>query len=131
MTRDPNDYPGRRLGMPRTGRGSAARFGPRLVAIGVDWGLSLLVAHGLLDGAEWTTLAVFTLSSALLLAAAGQTIGYRLMRIRLSRLDGGPAGALRAVGRTLLLALAVPALIWDRDQRGLHDRFVGTVLHRT
>jgi len=117
--------------MPQTGPGSAARFGRRLLAIGVDWGLSLLVAHGLLDGGEWTTLAVFTISTGLLLAASGQTIGYRLLGIRLARLDGAPAGALRAVGRSLLLALAVPALIWDRDQRGLHDRFLGTVLHRT
>jgi uncharacterized RDD family membrane protein YckC len=117
--------------MPQTGPGSAARFGRRLVAIGVDWGLSLLVAHGLLGGSEWATLAVFGISSALLLAASGQTVGYRLVGIRLSRLDGGPAGPLRAIGRSALLVLAVPALIWDRDQRGLHDRFLGTVLHRT
>ena len=26
--------------------------------------------------------------------------------------------------------LAVPALVWDRDQRGLHDRFMETVLRR-
>lgn len=31
---------------------------------------------------------------------------------------------------TLLLCLAVPALIWDRDQRGMHDRAANTVVVR-
>ena len=41
-----------------------------------------------------------------------------------------PAGPLRAAGRAVLLGLAVPALIFDADQRGLHDRAVGTVVAR-
>ena len=36
----------------------------------------------------------------------------------------------RPLVRTLLLCLAIPALVWDRDQRGLHDRIAGTVLIR-
>jgi hypothetical protein len=32
--------------------------------------------------------------------------------------------------RTVLLCLAIPAFIWDRDQRGLHDRVAGTMLVR-
>ena len=36
----------------------------------------------------------------------------------------------RPLVRTVLLCLAIPALIWDRDQRGLHDRGAGTVLVR-
>jgi uncharacterized RDD family membrane protein YckC len=32
--------------------------------------------------------------------------------------------------RTALLCLAVPALIFDSDSRGLHDRVAGTVLVR-
>jgi hypothetical protein len=31
------------------------------------------------------------------------------------------------VARTLLLMLVVPAVVWDRDGRGLHDRLSGTV----
>jgi hypothetical protein len=46
------------------------------------------------------------------------------------RLDGTDAGLVRGAVRSVLLSLAVPALVWDRDQRGLHDRFVGTVLRR-
>jgi hypothetical protein len=32
--------------------------------------------------------------------------------------------------RTLLLVLVVPALIWDRDYRGLHDRAANSVVVR-
>jgi hypothetical protein len=32
--------------------------------------------------------------------------------------------------RTLLVCLFVPAVIWDADQRGLHDRVAGTLLVR-
>jgi len=30
--------------------------------------------------------------------------------------------------RPLLIALVIPALIYDRDRRGVHDRLVGTIL---
>ena len=131
QTLDADDYPGRRLGLPQTGPGSVARFGRRLFALCVDWGLSLLIARGLLGSGEWGTLGVFALANAALVASAGQTVGHRLLGIRLTRLDGGAPGAARSLVRAVLLALAVPALIWDRDQRGLHDRFMSTVLRRT
>jgi len=44
--------------------------------------------------------------------------------------DGRPPGLLRATLRTLLLLLLVPAVIWDRDGRGLHDKLAGTLLVR-
>lgn len=125
------DYPGRRLGLPQTGAGASARFGRRFLALCVDWALSLLVSYGLAGGDQWATLGVFTLENILLVSTAGQTVGHRLLGIRLSRTDGAAPGVARGVGRSLLLSLAVPALIWDRDQRGLHDRFAGTVLRRT
>ena len=30
-----------------------------------------------------------------------------------------------------LLCLLIPAVIWDADQRGLHDRYAGTLVART
>jgi hypothetical protein len=45
-------------------------------------------------------------------------------------LAGGYLGLWRPLVRTLLLCLGIPALIWDRDQRGLHDKAAGTVLVR-
>jgi hypothetical protein len=32
--------------------------------------------------------------------------------------------------RTALLMVVVPALVWDSDQRGFHDKVAGTVLIR-
>jgi uncharacterized RDD family membrane protein YckC len=37
---------------------------------------------------------------------------------------------LRAIGRTALLCLLVPAVIFDRDGRGLHDRLTDTAVVR-
>ena len=50
--------------------------------------------------------------------------------------DLGGRGALRwgwrqlTSMRTALLLLVIPAVIFDPDQRGLHDKVVGTVLVR-
>jgi hypothetical protein len=44
------------------------------------------------------------------------------------RLDGRPLGVVRAALRTVLLLLLVPALIWDRDGRGLHDKAADSVV---
>jgi hypothetical protein len=45
-------------------------------------------------------------------------------------LTGGYLGLWRPFARTALLCVVIPAVIWDRDQRGLHDRLIGTVLVR-
>ena len=45
-------------------------------------------------------------------------------------MSGGRATVLQVLSRTVLLCLAIPALIWDRDQRGLHDKAAQTVLVR-
>ena len=46
--------------------------------------------------------------------------------------QGRPAGrqVMLAVVAPTLLALVIPAVIWDADQRGLHDKAAGTVLVR-
>ena len=66
----------------------------------------------------------------LLVGTAGASIGHRLLRIRVERVHGGWAGPVRALVRTVLLLRVLPALVWDADQRGLHDRAAGTVAIR-
>ena len=61
---------------------------------------------------------------------AGGSAGQLAYGLRVVRLDGQPIGLLRAALRTLLLCLLIPALIWDRDGRGLHDKAAGTVVVR-
>jgi len=121
-------YPGERLGRPEHGPGAVAGFGRRILGITIDWLLCLLIAHGLLHGGAFTTLGVFAVEQALLVGTAGAAIGHRIVGLRVETLAGGFPGPLRGVIRAVLLCLAVPALIWDRDQRGLHDQAAGTVL---
>lgn len=125
-------YPGKRLGLPESDRGSVARPGRRLAAVLVDWLACLAVTGGLLRVASpWATLAVFWVENLVLVATLGFTFGHRLLGMRVTRLDGSPPGVLAALLRSVLLCLAVPAFVWDRDQRGLHDRLPGTVLVRS
>jgi hypothetical protein len=124
------DWPGRRLGRPERGSGSVARVGRRLVAIGVDWLIASVVAAAFLPGDRWGPLIVFFVMQAVLVGLLGFGFGHALLGLRLERVAGGWAGPLRGLLRTVLLCLALPALVWDRDQRGLHDRAAGTVLLR-
>ncbi len=123
---------GEQLGLPADGPNSIARPGRRLGALAVDWGLSVLIAYGLVtDGyspatSNWA-LGVFCVMSVLTVGTIGFTPGKRLFGIRVVALETGTVNPLRAVLRTVLLCLAVPALIWDRDGRGLHDRLAKTV----
>jgi uncharacterized RDD family membrane protein YckC len=122
-------YPGERLGLPEAGSGSVARFGSRLLAFLLDSVACWLIAVALLQDSAWVT-PVFLLEAFLGTWFGGATFGQRLLRLHIARLDGRPVGAARALLRTALLALFVPALVWDRDGRGLHDRAAGTVILR-
>ncbi|WP_460064781.1 RDD family protein [Streptomyces sp. YKOK-I1] len=125
-------YRGEQLGLPEEGPGSIARPGRRLGALAVDWGLCLLIAYSLItDGytpstSNWTLL-VFLVVSLLTVGTLGFTPGKRIFGLRVVSLDTGTVKPLRSAIRTLLLCLALPALIWDRDGRGLHDRLARTV----
>lgn len=123
-------YPGERLGLPETGPGSIARAGRRIVAIIVDWGIALLISNLAFGGDPWANLAVFAAEQMLLVGTLGYSIGHRLVGIHVVRLGGGPAGPLAAVVRALLLCLVIPAVIFDPDHRGLHDKAMNTVLVR-
>jgi uncharacterized RDD family membrane protein YckC len=130
--------PGVRLGLPEDGPGSVAGFGRRLVAIVLDFLLCELIStlfgfrfgHTTGDVRDFIPLMVFAAENILLVGTVGSTIGQRVLGMRVQRLAGGLAGPGLAVVRTVLLCLVVPAVIWDRDQRGLHDRIPGTVLVR-
>lgn len=125
----PGSYPGQRLGLPEQGRGSVAGLGARLIAYLIDALACSLIAYGLLRDQGWT-LAVFALEVLVLTWLASGSAGQLVHGLRVVRLDGKPVGLPRALLRTLLLCLLVPAVVWDRDGRGLHDKAVGTVVVR-
>ncbi|MFT4029882.1 MAG: RDD family protein [Protaetiibacter sp.] len=129
-----NRWPGERLGLPEAGPRSVARLGRRAVAILIDWGSAYLLSWALFPTTQGTdpfiTLGIFAVLQYLFLLVVNGSLGHVLVRLRLVPLRGGYLGAWRPAVRTLLLCLAIPALIWDRDQRGLHDKAAGTVLVR-
>ncbi|MDT0170141.1 RDD family protein [Pseudarthrobacter sp. BRE9] len=123
-------YPGERLGLPESGPGSIARAGRRITAICIDWGIALLISNFAFGGDSWATLAVFAIEQTLLVGTLGYSIGHRIMRIAVVRPGGGTPGPLAGLVRAVLLCLVIPAVIFDPDQRGLHDKAMNTLLIR-
>jgi uncharacterized RDD family membrane protein YckC len=124
---------GASLGLPAEGPGSLASFSSRIGAFLVDAVAAALVA-GLVTAprlpGNWSLLS-FALVTVGTLVAFGQTPGMRLLALRLAHPREGERLALwRAVVRTALLVLLVPALVVDADGRGLHDRLTGTAVVR-
>jgi uncharacterized RDD family membrane protein YckC len=107
---------------------SRASLRRRLAAITIDWVASLLIARTFTDS-TWGPLLVFAVENVILLPTAGGTFGMRLLGVAVVRLDTGrPLLPLPAALRTLLLCIVVPAFVWDRDHRGLHDKAVGSAV---
>lgn len=126
---DSRAYPGAQFGLPRDGARSVASMARRLVALLIDWLVCMLIAEAAFHSQYWT-LAIFAVTTYVLTALTGLTIGKRLTGIRVVRLDGKPVGFAKALVRTLLLLLVVPPLVTDRDLRGLHDRAANTIVIR-
>lgn len=121
-------WPGERLGLPESGPRSIARPLRRIGALVVDWALSVLVSVAFFQYDPLATLAVFAVVQVVFLATVSGSIGHLVFRMRVVPLAGGWIGVWRPLVRTLLLCVVIPAAIWDRDQRGLHDKAAGTVL---
>lgn len=124
-------YRGERLGLPKEGPGSVASFGRRFGALFLDWALCLLIAYGLFardpqTAANWA-LGVLLLLHVVTVGTIGSTPGKRVFGLRVISEGRDRLGLGWAVVRAVLLCLAVPALIWDRDGRGLHDRLARAV----
>ncbi|MFV0634746.1 RDD family protein [Demequina sp.] len=117
--------------------------GRRLIGVGIDWVMCMLIASAffpahdpatvttiervLVGGDPLATVGIWMVQHLILVATIGTTIGHRIVGLRVVRDDGAPmVGPVRALGRTLLLALVIPAVVWDGEGRGLHDRAVGT-----
>lgn len=124
------DWPGKRLGLPESGPGSIARPARRIAALFIDWAISMGIAYAFLDNDAFGTLLVFVVIQVVMVMTIGSSIGHLILGLRVVTLRGGYPGFWRPVARSLLIAIAVPAVIWDRDQRGMHDRLIGTVLLR-
>lgn len=158
-TADPEDdfrYRGNRLGLPEEGPGSVPGVVRRLVGLALDWAVASLLVWGAINAGliggglaaaaasggdqealaltnftTLSTLVVFAAMSILLLTLFGTTIGRRIVGVGITATGerSWPWFVSMAV-RTLLLCLVIPAVVYDRDTRGLHDRAAGTIATR-
>ena len=138
MTSNPaaaSRWPGERLGLPEAGPRSVGRLGRRILAIIIDWALASLLAWAFFPHSNggvdpWWTLGLFAALQILFLIVVNGSPGHLVTGLRLVPLNPAPLGLWRPVVRTALLCLVIPAVIFDSDQRGLHDRVAATVLVR-
>lgn len=128
-------WPGERLGLPESGPRSLARPGRRIAALAIDWAIASAISIAFFASGPWQTdgfitLALFAGIQLLFLLVLNGGIGHLLLGMRVVPIVPGRLAPWRALVRTLLVCLFVPAVIWDADQRGLHDRLAGTLLVR-
>lgn len=128
IERTEGDWPGRRLGLPESGSHSLAPAWRRFVGLVIDWLMCLAIAGLIAGDNPFVAPAIFALQHFLLVSTLGYTVGHRILGIEVRRLDGHVPGFLKGLIRALLLVLVIPALIFDRDHRGLHDLAAGTVI---
>lgn len=136
-----NTYPGERLGRPEHGPGSVGRLGRRLAALVIDYAAATLLATAFLGFdqfalpgeagvTQFAPITVFAALQVIFIPLIGGSPGHRIVGLRLELLHGGWTGLWRPIVRTLLLVLVIPAVVFDPDQRGLHDKAAGTILVR-
>lgn len=124
------DYPGKSIGLPRTGPGSLAPLSRRIGAFATDWAAVVLLSVAFFDYVWWSTLVIFVVLQALFVPTAAGSPGHRIWGLRVVRRGGGWVGPWRPFVRAVLIALVIPAAIWDENQRGLHDLLADTVIVR-
>ena len=139
--RSTETWPGQRLGLPKEGSGSVAPFGARAMAFAVDAIASGLVAglfvrpsahSAVLVGAA-PALIVLALEQVLFVALSGQTLGMRLLDLKVVRLAHPEKvpGLLTAILRTIPLMITLGlAAFFTKDGRGLHDLAAGSAVVR-
>ncbi|MCU1595417.1 MAG: hypothetical protein JWO12_2809 [Frankiales bacterium] len=139
--RHPDQWPGQRIGLPREGSGSVAPFGARASAMLIDIVASALVS-GLIAASldnptpvdrQIAAYAVIFLELMLLVALTGQSVGMRMLDLKVVKLADvtKPPGFVTAFLRTSVLLVTVGlAGFFTRDGRGFHDLAAGAIVLR-
>lgn len=125
-----SDWPGKRIGLPESGPRSIARPGRRIAALCIDWAIASAASALFFAFDGFATLVIFAAAQILLIPITSGGTGHLLLGMRVVPMAGGWVGVWRPAVRTLLVCLVIPAVIFDKDQRGMHDRIAGTVLVR-
>lgn len=106
------------------------RLGRRIAGLAIDWALAVAASVIFFNYDGFATTLIFVVLQIVFIPTIGGSIGHRLVGLRVVVLGGGWVGLWRPIVRSLLLSIVIPALVWDSDQRGFHDKMAGTVLIR-
>ena len=101
-----------------------------MAAIAIDWAIAVVLSAAFFSYEPLATLAIFVGLQVLMTVIVNASIGHALLGLRVVPMEGGLLGVWRPVVRALLIALVVPAIVWDDNNRGLHDRLSRTILLR-
>ncbi|WP_233205919.1 RDD family protein [Cryobacterium sp. Y82] len=126
----PSKWPGERLGLPQRGPNSIGRPGRRMLGFAIDWAIAIGVSKVFFNYDPAANLIIFVILQIVFIPTIGASIGHRLVGLRIISIHGGWVGLWRPIVRSVLLGIALPALVWDSDQRGFHDKIAGTALIR-
>lgn len=109
-----------------------ARAGRRFLAITIDWLMSWAVGSIFFEqnqGRPFWIALVFFLQIFILTSTTGASAGQRLLKLRVLRYpELESLGIDATLLRTLLILLVIPAVVYDNEGRGLHDRIVGSAV---
>lgn len=114
--------------------GEVAGMGRRFLAITLDWLMSWAVGSLIFSQdqgrALWIPL-VFFVEIVLFTWLTGASAGQRLVGLSVRSYPNGFALSLpKVILRTLLILLVIPAVVFDSEGRGLHDRVVSSAVFR-
>ena len=122
------------LGMTNHERGEVAGMGRRFAALTLDWLMSWAVGSLAFDQAEgrpiWIA-AIFFFEIVLFTALTGSSAGQRILKLSVGTYPEGDSLSFgKIVLRTILILLVIPAVVFDSDGRGLHDRIVHSAVFK-
>ncbi|MFP7364413.1 RDD family protein [Corynebacterium callunae] len=133
----PGRWPGEKLGLPKEGAGSLVSVMRRIGGVCIDWFFSWIIAIVLsnftsaLGDVATTTLIIFVILGWLSGWFFARTPGHAILGMGIARVDAtAHVGWWRALVRSVLTILILPAVMVDSDGRGLHDKATGTAVIR-
>jgi uncharacterized RDD family membrane protein YckC len=107
-----------------------ARLGRRFIGVIIDWAIATAIAYLFWEGDRFAIILAFVAIQVVFLILFAGTPGHLALGMRVVPLKPVWIGIHRPIIRTVLLSFVLPAVVWDGDGRGFHDKLAGTVLVR-
>jgi hypothetical protein len=108
-----------------------AGVGRRFAALMADWLMSWAVGSIFFSqevAREFWITGIFFFQIVLFTFLTGASAGQRIFRVQVVTYPNlGPLSFTKVLLRTFLILLVIPAVVFDREGRGLHDRAASSI----